>query len=154
MVRDPLDVFTALKRIGKWATPEEFARLWIRFFSEGVRGEAEAAPGSFMIVHYESLVMETEKTMRAVAEFASMPWEESLNGFAGNSDDYDTVLELTGKASTTLDRLRQPLTRERVGHLEGSGHRGRRIRNPETRGGKRGLADAFERALFDGARHA
>ena len=106
-----------------------------------------------MIVHYESLVMETEKTMRAVAEFASMPWEESLNGFAGNSDDYDTVLELTGKASTTLDRLRQPLTRERVGVWKGAVTQ---AEESEIRKlvAEAGLADAFERALFDGADHA
>ena len=42
-------------------------------------------------------------------------WEEDIADFQGKKDDYDRVLQFTGKASTTLERLKEPLSRKRIG---------------------------------------
>ena len=53
--------------------------------------------------------------MRRVIEFIGEPWEAAVAQFNGRQEDFDKVLEATGKASTTLERLKEPLTGGRVG---------------------------------------
>ena len=53
--------------------------------------------------------------MKNVIGFLGEKWEEDVAVFEGKKDEYDKVLKLTGKASTTLDRLRKPLSQDRVG---------------------------------------
>lgn len=53
--------------------------------------------------------------MRRVIDFIGEPWEAAVAQFSGRQEDFDKVLEATGKASTTLERLKEPLTDGRVG---------------------------------------
>ncbi len=53
--------------------------------------------------------------MRSVLVFLGEPWDDACGRFGGKQDEFDRVLAVTGHASTTLDRLRQPLTRSRIG---------------------------------------
>jgi hypothetical protein len=60
-------------------------------------------------------VTEPERSMRAVLAFIDAPWEPQVAQFAGKQDEFDKVLAVTGKASTTLDRLREPLNQDKLG---------------------------------------
>ena len=70
---------------------------------------------SLLALRYEDLIARPEGTMRRVLAFVGEPWEPAVAYFAGREDEYDKVLRLTGKASTTLARMRKPITDERVG---------------------------------------
>lgn len=73
------------------------------------------AAHNLLSIRYEDLIANPEKTMRRVLQFVGEPWQAAVAHFAGRDDEYDKVLRVTGKASTTLERLRKPLTDERVG---------------------------------------
>ena len=114
--RDPRDVYASLFRTGKWGTPSEFARLWIHFMSGYETGRLAVGPTSALLeVRYETLVLDPVGTMRTVITFVEEPWEESVARFEGDARDHQTVLRLTGKSSTTLKQLSNPLTTSRIG---------------------------------------
>lgn len=52
---------------------------------------------------------------RDVLAFLGEPWEEAVAAFDGEPGDFERVRRATGKESTTLQRLAQPLTGARVG---------------------------------------
>lgn len=117
IIRDPRDVFASLVEAKKWDTPEEFAERWISTIGRGLRLNAELNPSSkaHMAIRYEDLIAAPEQTMRGVIKFLGEPWEQAAGEFSGRQEDFDKVLEATGKASTTLERLKEPLSGERVG---------------------------------------
>ena len=117
IIRDPRDVFASLKQAKKWDTIEKFVELWCLFLgtAETSKRELNLDGNIYLEIRYEDLVIRPEKTMRNVINFLNEVWEEGLASFEGKKDEYDKVLEVTGKASTTLDRLRRPLSNKRVG---------------------------------------
>lgn len=114
VVRDPRDVYSSLKRTGKWSRPEDFARLWIKFISAYEKA-VKTSPASMLEISYESLVLDPEKTMRSVLDFVREPWEKEAALFPGEPGDLEKVQKLTGKSSTTLEQLGRPLAAGRVG---------------------------------------
>ena len=117
IIRDPRDVFASLVEAKKWDTPDEFAERWISTIGRGLRLNAELKPSpkAYKAIRYEDLTAAPEKTMRGVIDFIGEPWERAAGEFSGRQEDFDKVLEATGKASTTLERLKEPLSGERVG---------------------------------------
>jgi hypothetical protein len=117
IVRDPKDVFASLKQAKKWDTIEEFSERWCAFFGgvEDFRTRLDLNAGRYVELRYEALVHEPVKTMRALFEFLGEEWSDDLADFRGNADDYNKVLSTTGKASTTLSRLSEPINTARVG---------------------------------------
>lgn len=118
LIRDPKDVYASCKQAQKWDTPLEFAKLWGKFFKavEDFKRTTAKSQNGFVEVHYEHLVLSPQDTMRPlVTDFLGEPWEEEVAQYAGRQVDYEKVLQLTGKASGTLDRMRNPLTNERIG---------------------------------------
>ena len=117
IIRDPRDVFASLVEAKKWDSPDEFADRWISTIGRGLRLKAEINPSakSYLAIRYEDLTAAPEKTMRSVIDFVGEPWEAEVAQFTGRQEDFDKVLEATGKASTTLERLKEPLSGERVG---------------------------------------
>ena len=116
IARDPRDVFASLKQAGKWDTVEVFADLWCTYLGAAEEYKKNPAPGkAFFEVLYEDLVVNPVETMRNVLGFVGEPWEPQTAKFQGKKDDFEKVLDLTGKASTTLERLGQPLSQNRVG---------------------------------------
>jgi len=118
VVRDPRDVLASLRQARKWDDVETFTDLWCRFL--GAAEDFKQAGGarlqtSFLEVRYEDLVLRPKDTMKKAVRFLEETWEEAVADFAGRQPDYEAVLEITGKASTTLERLSKPLTRSRVG---------------------------------------
>jgi hypothetical protein len=117
VIRDPRDVFASLKQAGKWDTVEIFSDLWCEYLGAAEDFKKRSAPGEdrFMELRYESLVEGPVATMRRVLDFVREAWEPQTASFEGKKDDFEKVLDLTGKASTTLERLGQPLSRKRIG---------------------------------------
>lgn len=117
IIRDPKDVFASLRQASKWDSIQVFVEMWCRFFGTEARlkKELDLEPEKYTTIRYESLIMEPANTMRAVVKFLEEEWEDSIAQFSGKSDEYEKVLTVTGKASTTLDRLRKPLGKNRIG---------------------------------------
>ena len=67
------------------------------------------------VIRYEDLIDAPEATMRRVVSFLNEDWEPQVGTFSGREGDFDKVRDATGKASTTLERLKEPLTNQRVG---------------------------------------
>ena len=117
IIRDPRDVFASLVEAKKWDSPEEFADRWVSTIGRGLRlkGEINPSDKSYLAIRYEDLIAASEQTMRRVIDFIEESWEAAVAQFSGRPEDFDKVLEATGKASTTLERLKEPLSGERVG---------------------------------------
>jgi hypothetical protein len=117
VVRDPRDVLASLRQAQKWDEPEYFADMWCSFF--GVADQLKQAPpwsdGQFLEIRYEDLVTDPETVMRVVVGFVGEPWHPAAGKFEGKPGEFEIVLKATGKASTTLDRLRRPIHQSRVG---------------------------------------
>jgi len=112
IVRDPRDVYASLRQVKKWDSVEVFGDLWCKFIQAG----AEAARTNILHeIRYEDLILNPEACMRNVLEFIGESWEPSVSRFSGKSEDYDKVIAISGMASSTLERLRYPLTDRRIG---------------------------------------
>ncbi len=116
VIRDPRDVFASSKQAGKWDQIDKFSGVWCRFLgaAEGFKRKLRLDNKSYLEIRYENLVSFPGETMKRVIGFLDESWEESVAEFRGKEDDYHKVLELTGKDSTTLNRLREPLSKKRV----------------------------------------
>ncbi len=115
VVRDPRDVYSSVRRTGKWSEPESFAKLWVHFMRAYEIGKNSASPKAMIEVRYEDLVADPVSTMSRVLHFLNEPWEEAVAGFQGDPADFDKVRRLTGKSSATLKQLAKPLVENRVG---------------------------------------
>jgi hypothetical protein len=117
VIRDPKDIFASLQEAKKWNSIEEFTERWCGVFDavESFRRDHQAKDGRYIEMRYESLVADPVATTKELCSFLDEPWSEELASFSGKPDDYEKVLSVTGKASTTLSRLSQPLTAGRVG---------------------------------------
>lgn len=117
IVRDPRDVYASLVEAKKWLDPDEFADRWILTIGNGEKLVEELKPTDkqYLRLRYEDLILNVENTMREVLDFLDLKWEERVAHFEGKADDFDKVLKATGKASTTLERLKGALTDSRVG---------------------------------------
>ena len=117
VVRDPRDTFASLKKAKKWDTIEEFVRLWSLFLgsAEKCKRDLNLDQDRYLEIRYEHLASRPREMMARVLEFLNEAWEEAVAEFKGREDEFHKVLEVTGKASTTLERLRKPLTKKRIG---------------------------------------
>lgn len=117
IVRDPRDIYGSLREAKKWDVPEAFASRWCVMFAgeaAGLRSGALNAQ-SYLAVRYEQLVADAETVMRRVLAFLGESYDPAAAQFAGRDDEYNIVLQSTGKASTTLARMREPISDSRVG---------------------------------------
>ena len=117
IIRDPKDVFASLLESKKWDSVEEFTERWCGIFGavETFRRVQPKKEGSYLELRYETLVSDPITTTRQLCAFLDEPWNEQLASFSGKPGDYEKVLSVTGKSSTTLSRLGQPLTAGRIG---------------------------------------
>ena len=116
VVRDPRDCFLSFHGTPKQMSPQAFASLWSRYVGGGCRIDSLARSRGWAVhrLRYEALAMRPEPVMREVIAFVGEPWEEQVAFFSGKDDEYAKVLALTGHESSTLRRLQDPLTTERV----------------------------------------
>lgn len=117
IVRDPRDVYVSLLENGKWTEPDAFADRWCATAGAALDWSAAAGGGhpAYHQFRYERLVREPADVTRDVLAFLGEPWEEAVAAFDGEPGDFERVRRATGKESTTLQRLAQPLTGARVG---------------------------------------
>jgi hypothetical protein len=113
--RDPKDVYASLRKSGKAGGPEPFIERWGVVLAAAERDKAALPAGCYFETMYEELVRAPEEVMRAVLAFVGEPWEARVASFAGKPDEFDKVLNLTGKRSDVLDRLSRPLGDESIG---------------------------------------
>ncbi|MFW5857403.1 MAG: sulfotransferase family protein [Planctomycetota bacterium] len=117
IIRHPLDVFASAKEAGKWDTPEVFGTIWTAFFGavEDAKQSGLATDNRLLEIRYETLVQDPEATMRAVLSFLGERWDPAVARHDGDRSDYEKVLAVSGKASTTLERLGDPISDSRIG---------------------------------------
>lgn len=117
IVRDPRDVYASLCEAKKWNSPVEFGSRWCAMFAGADAGvqAGTLTNANYLEVRYETLVLAPEATMRAIVAFVGEEWDPACAGFTGRDDEFQIVREKTGKASTTLARMREPLSEGRVG---------------------------------------
>lgn len=117
IVRDPRDIYGSLREAKKWDVPEAFASRWCVMFAGEAAGLQSGAlnPRSYLAVRYEQLVTDPERLIRRILDFLGEPWDAAAAQFSGRDDEYNIVLKETGKASTTLARMRAPISESRVG---------------------------------------
>jgi hypothetical protein len=117
IVRDPKDVLASLRESRKWDQPEVFAEKWCAFLPrvEEARKSGLLTEQNYLEIRYESLVNQPEAQTRQILEFLDEPWEPAVANFAGKDNDYEKVLDVTGRESSTLARLKQPLGQDRIG---------------------------------------
>ena len=115
IVRDPRDVYASLVEAGKWNDADAFSSRWCEMIGAAARlRESGCGAGRVLEIRYEALTLDPLSTMRTVIGFLDEPWDDAVARYSGRDTDYDRVLAVTGKASTTLERLKQPLSSERV----------------------------------------
>jgi hypothetical protein len=117
IVRDPRDVYASVVEIGKWTEPAVFAGHWCNTVGAGRDwiGAAGGVHSAYHELRYEKLVLAPEASMREVLAFLGEPWDPEVVRFEGRPQDLERVQRATGKTSTTLQRLAQPLTDSRIG---------------------------------------
>lgn len=145
IIRDPRDVLASLRQANKWDSIEEFTNLWCDFLGAADAGKKtlDLNEEVYKEIRYESLIREPEETMHRVLSFLEAPWDPTVARFAGKADDYDCVLAVTGKASTTLERLREPMSETRIGLWR------KVLRAEEVEALSNAIAERGLRPLFD-----
>jgi len=117
IIRDPKDIFASLRQARKWDTIAQFSERWCNIFGarERFRETLDLNEDRYLELRYESLVSEPVETTQRLLDFLEERWDASVAKFSGTQDDFNKVLAVTGKASTTLERMKQPLTAGRIG---------------------------------------
>ncbi len=152
IVRDPRDVYASLRQAAKWDTVEAFTERWCAFLgaAERHKSELDLNAGNFLELRYEALVTEPLETMRVVLAFLGEPFEEAAAHFQGKDGEFEKVKRATGKASTTLKRLGEPMTRTRVGIWREVLETGE-LDELKQEIGQRGLGDLYDRICRESA---
>ncbi|MEQ9490382.1 MAG: sulfotransferase [Alphaproteobacteria bacterium] len=120
--RDPRDAYAAnlqgfrSKGEAPWVE-NNFVETWMPFITEpaAMREAGVYTRQNYLEIRYENLVLDIEGSMKRVARFIGEEDAESMSHFSGRKEDFEKVKKIAGKESTTLERLSQPLTRNRVG---------------------------------------
>ena len=117
IVRDPKDVFASFRRSNKYGGAADYGNLWCDFFADLERFKREIPLGreQLLEVRYENLVLQPAREMRRALDFLGEDWEPAVAIFQGNRKEYDKVVTLTGHASSTLESIGRPLSRDRIG---------------------------------------
>jgi hypothetical protein len=120
ILRDPLSWFSSAQGRDPEADPEALLELWKRSAREMI--EAKGRYGDrVLIVRFDDLVRETEKTMRALAKFLGIDYDPVLttptfNGYpVGANSSYE--VRSTGVVSDPVERYKELLDdkqRERI----------------------------------------
>lgn len=115
IIRDPRDVYASMVQSGKMSRPDEFIDRWQKIMPAAFeQAAAPLARDNVLQVRYENLVRNPEQTMRSAMEFIGEPFESEVAQYAGSEQDFDKVLKITGKVSTTLDRMKDPINLNRL----------------------------------------
>lgn len=115
IVRNPLDVLTSMHQAGRTDWVAGFPENWVQFVGKSERRFAKNGLSSACRVRYECVINTTVETMRTTFRYLDEPWEDAVAEYEGDDSEFKKVRDTTGKASTTLERMRDPLNASRVG---------------------------------------
>ncbi|MDQ3729496.1 MAG: sulfotransferase [Actinomycetota bacterium] len=92
MIRDGRDVALSVwDRVGKEKDATKMARLWKRRIRKA-RSQAEKL-GHYVEVRYEDLILETEPTLRRVASFIELAWDDAMLSYHEHSAERMSELD-------------------------------------------------------------
>ena len=150
IIRDPRDIFASLRQAGKWDTVDDFARRWCNTFGdwEGFKSTGVATAKNSLEIRYESLVRAAAATMGGVLEFLGEAWQPAVAEHDGRAGDFEQVLAATGKASSTLQRLAEPLSASRIGIWRET-LTAKEMSAAQAFAGERGLGDIYQRCFAE-----
>jgi hypothetical protein len=79
LIRDGRDVAVSLRDVS-WGTddPAEAASVWSSQILAARRKAGRIPSGSYLEISYEELVSEPERTLKTIADFAELPWDEAM----------------------------------------------------------------------------
>lgn len=110
--RDPLDVYASCKEAKKWDNPKLFVDTWSRIFSNlNLLRKSK----NFHEIRYEDIILNRNRTLKNFYSFCELKWQDIYLKHIENNNEYLLVKEKTGKDSTTLKRLSEPITKKRIG---------------------------------------
>jgi hypothetical protein len=114
--RSPLDVYSSCLEAGRWNDVETFVGLWRRYYEafNDATQQGYLAKKNVMLIHYEHLTEDPSSLFQKICSFLDLPFQEDMSKYKGQSDDYKKVLAITGKRSTTLERMKYPLLKDRI----------------------------------------
>jgi len=113
VLRDPRDVYASWKKNDKYDLDTFLDHaLGIEACLASRLGHDDAV---YREVSYEALVRDPEAEMRAVTAFVGAPWEDAVARNDKGEAEYRKVLDLTGKASATLESLAKPIFTDSIG---------------------------------------
>ena len=116
VLRDPRDVYASWKKNGKYDLDT--------FINHALAIEADLGDrlghddARYREVSYEALVADPRAEMMAVMAFIGAPWEEAVAHNHKGKREYEKVLDLTGKVSTTLESLAKPIFTDSIGRWQ------------------------------------
>jgi len=115
-VRNPLDVYASCKESGLKDDPTDFGELWNYYYSSYATSLSSGLlnDDNHMVVSYEQLITSTQQMMGSIMEFLGESFEPSVAEYKGQSEEFDIVKEVTGKESTTLNRMKKGITNSRI----------------------------------------
>lgn len=116
-LRDPRDVFASCRKAGRWEDVDVFGDLWTTYHSAytAAKRNGHIHDGNTLEVRYEDLIRDPAMIMQRISAFLGEDFEPVTATYLGDSRDYEKVLSVTGKKSTTLERMCQPLNSSRIG---------------------------------------
>lgn len=78
IIRDPRDNYFSYHRKHPEWSPEFFSENWNRFAKLGLANQRNLGADRYLIIRYEDLVTEPEKTINSMIDFLSIDFHESL----------------------------------------------------------------------------
>lgn len=116
VLRDPRDVYSSMIEVRKMTEASTFVSYWKSVVPAALKltGDRRISDQVYELC-YEAVIADRPYAIRKLVAFLGEEWRDDLAEFEGQKDDFDRVLEVTGKASTTLQRLRNPIESGRMG---------------------------------------
>lgn len=116
VLRDPRDVYSSMIEARKMTDASNFVSYWKSVIPAALKlAGGSGVSARVYEICYEAIIANRADAIRKLVAFLGEEWRDDLAEFEGQKDDYDRVLEVTGKASTTLQRLRNPIEPGRMG---------------------------------------
>jgi hypothetical protein len=114
IIRDGRDVALSLGEVS-WGPDDvtEAAEKWVSELRKARHRSKNLARGTYMEVHYEDLVTDPEPTLRKIAEFVDLPWDDEMLNYPERAAERmrgemeRTLKPLGGGTITAEERTRQ-----------------------------------------------
>ena len=113
IIRDLRDVYASWKRNKKYDL-DTFVRH-VNQVEAGLGSLLGTANEWYLELRYESLVADPVRVMGKIIQFVGEEWEDAVAINSKGREEFHTVLNITGKASGTLDSLSKSIFSSSVG---------------------------------------